>query len=600
MSMRTSVIASLSVLITSKIWVNCYVSFVNTQSAINLSFHSPVPNSTTGYSQQLGASGSCYTGTGKESHQVVDNTDEIWPYQVYKSSPFTPPKLEITTKGQSLAPGLLFITPSDGSTIQATKDTAPLIMTDTGQLVWNGPMVTANNLRVASYHGNPILTYWTGSSGSAAKVGHGYGNVTFLDNTYNEILVVCPQLGLLTSDNSKYPCEADLHESFVTDRNTLLVTAYNVTETDLSSIGGPSDGWVLDCLFFELDPKNGSILFRWSALEHIPVNETKLRLAGSEGLSQSSPFDWFHINSVVNLGDRFLVNSRHLWATYLITAKGDIEWTLQGDTGGDFGTLPQNGKFVSKSVFTPLLPNCIDMTDMHTLRINKLLTFYICLQSWQHFPRPHNINETSIIISYFNNFNMALDNGTHPSIGLALQLTTPPNRSNPPVVVDFLFDPKDPIYADSQGSTLLLPNGNVLMGYGQIAVMKEYRPSGPNSSDVLWTARFGLDNLVQSYRGFKTEWQGFPTTIPDLVVEEGGNDCRAAYVSWNGATSVEGWVVYEGWANDRLSQVARIGYKGFETQFTFDQPCVQVGALVNGKVSTRSSVVCTSMNGTRH
>ena len=240
------------------------------------------------------------------------------------------------------------------------------------------------------------------------------------------------------------------------------------------------------------------------------------------------------------------------------------------------------------------------MTDMHTLRINKFLTFYTCLQSWQHFPRPHNITETSIIISYFNNFNMALDNGTHPSIGLALQLTTPPNKSNPPVVVDYLFDSKDPVYADSQGSTLLLPNGNVFMGYGQIAVMKEYRPSGLDNSDVLWTARFGLDNLVQSYRAFKTEWQGFPTTIPDLVVEEDGNDCRAAFVSWNGATSVEGWIVYEGWANDRLSQVARIGYKGFETQFTVDLPCVQVGALVNGKVSSRSSVVCTSFNETRH
>ncbi len=157
-------------------------------------------------------------------------------------------------------------------------------------------------------------------------------------------------------------------------------------------------------------------------------------------------------------------------------------------------------------MFTPLLPNCIDMTDMHTLCIKKVLIFYKCLQSWQHFPRPHSITETSIIISYFNNFNMALNKGTHPSIGLALQLTTLPNRSNPPVVVDYLFDPKDPICTDSKGSTLLLPNGNIFMGHGQIAVMEEYRPSGLNSSDVLWTARFGLDNLVQRYRGFKTEW----------------------------------------------------------------------------------------------
>ena len=171
--------------------------------------------------------------------------------------------------------------------------------------------------------------------------------MTFLDATYNEILTVWPQFGLLTPNNVTYPCQADLHESFVTDRNTHLVTAYNVTETDLSSISSPSNGWVFDCLFFELDPKNNEILFRWSALEHVPVSETKLKFAGRGGFNQSVPFDWFHINSVVSLGNHFLVNSRHLWTTYLAIAKGDIEWTLQGDTGGDFGALPLGGHFVS-------------------------------------------------------------------------------------------------------------------------------------------------------------------------------------------------------------------------------------------------------------
>ena len=151
--------------------------------------------------------------------------------------------------------------------------------------MWNGPSTSANNLRVATYEGNSILTYWSGSSAPGANVGHGYGNVTFLDATYNEILTVCPQFGLLTPNNVTYPCQADLHESFVTDRNTLLVTAYNVTETDLSSIGGPPNGWVFDCLFFELDPKNNDILFRWSALEQMPVSETKLKFAGRGGFN---------------------------------------------------------------------------------------------------------------------------------------------------------------------------------------------------------------------------------------------------------------------------------------------------------------------------
>ncbi len=213
-----------------------------------------------------------------------------------------------------------------------------------------------DNLRVVSYEGKPSLTYWSGISSSGANVGHGYGSVTFLDENYKEILNVCPQLGLLTPDNVIYTCQGDFHESFVTDRNTLLVTAYNVTQTDLSPIGGPSDGWILDCLFFELDPKTSDVLFRWSALEHIPVTETKLNLTGRGGFNQSKPFDWFHINSVVNIGDKFLMSSRHLWTVYLITAKGEVEWTLQGDTGGDFGLIPANGHFVSKSIIHPPFP----------------------------------------------------------------------------------------------------------------------------------------------------------------------------------------------------------------------------------------------------
>ena len=343
--MHISIAKTLSAVVRVYIWANYCVFAIATQAAGDRQSYFPILPLTPKALTKYNVNATCYPGPGKEYHQVVNDSREIWPYQVYKSSPFNPPEFDITTNGQPLASGLLFIGPSE-----ATKDTAPMIMTETGQLVWHGPMVDSNNFRVASYKGSPVLTFWSGSSAPGANVGHGYGNITFLDSTYNEILNVCPQFGLRTPDNVTYSCQADFHESFITDRNTLLVTAYNVTQTDLSSIGGPSNGWVYDCLFFELDPKNGDILFRWSALEHVPVTETKLSSAGGVGLNQSIPFDWFHINSVVNIGSQFLVNSRHLWSTYLVSATGDIEWVFQGDTGGDFGALPPNGHFVSKKL----------------------------------------------------------------------------------------------------------------------------------------------------------------------------------------------------------------------------------------------------------
>ena len=288
---------------------------------------------------------SCPLGPGREYHKVANVSTALWPYQIYKSSPFNPPELQITANGSPLAPGYVLFTPS------TTTDLAPLMMTDTGELVWNGPNVApveATNFRVASYKGKPILTYW---SGVGVNIGHGYGNVTFLDSSYKAILTVCPKLGLVTPDNVQYPCEGDLHESFVTDRNTILVSAYNATPADLSSIGGPRDGWVYEGLFFEIDPDNGRILFKWSSLDHISVSNSKQPL-GESGLSQSAPYDYFHINSVVNVGDNFLVNARHTWSTYLVSSTGAVVWTLEGETGGDFGPLPDNGHFVSNPTFS--------------------------------------------------------------------------------------------------------------------------------------------------------------------------------------------------------------------------------------------------------
>lgn len=293
----------------------------------------------------------CPLGSGETSGLVANDSKIIWPYQIFKSASFNPPKLEITTYGKAVAPGHLFISPTDATPINATKDDAPLIMTDRGQLVWHGPNGEAFNLHVASYQRRPILTYWSGIF--SVEMGHGYGNVTFLSDSYEEILTVCPQFGLTTPDNSKYPCEADLHESQLTARDTLLVTAYNVTAADLSSIGGPTHGWIYDSLFFELSPDDGSILFRWSSLEHVPVNQTRLPLRGA-GTNQSVPFDYFHINSVTDVGDAFMVNARHTWSTYLVSSNGDLLWTLQGDTGGDFGPLPGDGHFVS-------IPLCLAM-----------------------------------------------------------------------------------------------------------------------------------------------------------------------------------------------------------------------------------------------
>lgn len=275
---------------------------------------------------------------------------EYWPYQTFVTEPtFHPPILDIQKSGEPLAEGLIFFTPADGNTsnLNAKEVATGMIITDEGELVWNGPVIKPEtNLFVQELDGQSVLTHW---SGVGSNVGHGYGKVTIVDEKYNTLYEVCPELDFTTPKGLKFPCYADLHESFITEEGTILVTAVNTTQIDLSSVGGPVDGWVFDDWFYEIDIKTNETLFRWSALEAgVSLGLSKVDLASDNagnGTAQTNPWDWFHMNAIQRIGDKYLVNSRHCWTTFLIDRDGNIEWQLDGSTGGDF-KLPYSDLFV--------------------------------------------------------------------------------------------------------------------------------------------------------------------------------------------------------------------------------------------------------------
>lgn len=278
---------------------------------------------------------------------------DYWPYQSFITEPtFHPPVFSIEKSGQQLAEGLIVVTPADeinssDVVLGAMEPASSLLMTDDGELVWNGPIEVSANLFIQTLNGMPVLSRWTGVG---SNVGHGYGQVTILDTNYQNLHNICPKLGLVKpSVLPPTPCEADLHESFITDRGTIIVTAVNITQIDLTPVNGPADGWIYDDLFFEIDISTGEILFRWSALEHgIPLNETKVVPGGGTGTgnNQSDPFDWFHMNSVQAVGNGYLANSRHCWTTYMLDHGGNVKWYIDGKTGGDFA-LSEGAQFVS-------------------------------------------------------------------------------------------------------------------------------------------------------------------------------------------------------------------------------------------------------------
>ncbi|KAJ9502842.1 hypothetical protein H2202_001964 [Exophiala xenobiotica] len=513
------------------------------------------------------------------SRQIVNNGNgsTIWPWQTYKSSNATPPALQINRTNESLSDGLLFLAPSDGSSIPGTKEQAPIIMRDDGELVWNGPVHDSSNLLVQTLDGKQVLTYWSGqgSAGYSLAIGHGFGQVVVLDSTYTVIHTVCPQLNLTLPPGATARCVADVHESKITDRNTMLITAYNTTPHDLSSIGGPTNGWLLDSLALEVDIVTGKVLFSWSPLAYLQLNRTLFPLSGAAGTSQSAPFDAFHVNSIQLVGNNYLINIRNVWATFLVSPTGKIIWEINGLDGGDFGALPEGGTF-----------------------------------SWQHDARLETLNSSAALIHWFanNNDEFTAPSDIKPSTGLTFLITLPPDPSSPPVLYTNYTNPQNPVGSWSQGSFQYLPNGSALMGYGAYAVIEEFGPKRRTSTSddtqkkghVRWSAAFGSGDLVSSYRVFKQEWHATPATKPSLTVSRaaandtlnhcaGRNSTWRGYVSWNGATDVTRWLVYAGTsnananANATLKAVGSVRKEGFETEFVVPQGAafVQVGAVEN-------------------
>ncbi|KUL82571.1 hypothetical protein ZTR_09355 [Talaromyces verruculosus] len=214
-------------------------------------------------------------------------------------------------------PGYIFSIPDGRS---------PTIYDQNGELIWRERRnALTQNLRVQTFRGQDYLTYWT-------KEPFGPGRYYMLDSSYTERYIVTP-VGIIIDS---------LHDFTVTRRDTALIAAHYKRRTDLSAIGGPIDGWILDGIFQEIDIVTGNLLYEWRAAEHVPIVDT-FNILDEEG-TEDRPFDYFHISGVDQSpsGD-YLVSSGHMRAVMLIDAStGQVQRNLGGRKNDfrDFGDRP--------------------------------------------------------------------------------------------------------------------------------------------------------------------------------------------------------------------------------------------------------------------
>lgn len=226
-------------------------------------------------------------------------------------------------------------------------------MDNTGHPVWMEPTgAGVTDLRVQSYQGKPVLTYWSGKGIG----GHGEGTGVIKDTSYKTVAQVSAGGGL----------KADLHEFTLTPNGTALLISYPTVQHDLSPLGGSTQGFMYDCHVQEVDVATGKVIFDWKASDYVRLEESYVKPSddsSADGSTAQKAFDPYHVNAVDPRPDGYLVSFRHTHTIYLLNHSGAVVWRLGGKQS-DF-SLPANGVFAWQHDVRQRPGGVISMFDNH-------------------------------------------------------------------------------------------------------------------------------------------------------------------------------------------------------------------------------------------
>jgi hypothetical protein len=148
---------------------------------------------------------------------------------------------------------------------------------------------------------------------------------------------------------------------------------------------------------------------------------------------------------------------------------------------------------------------------------------------------------------------------------------------------------RPPLLAGGYGNMQARPDGDVIVGWGNLPVASRFDASGAILEDL------DLASIYASYRAFKLPWAANPA-LPPAVATQRRQKGRGTivYVSWNGTTACAAWAIRAGAELSRLAHVARRPQTGFETAIEIPQTSGYVEAVAlndAGRVLARSPAV---------
>lgn len=482
---------------------------------------------------------------------------------IYKSrTDLQPSRLNVTIyEKDKVSEEYLFLAPwSPGDIPQGQAHLGPHIFRSDGELVWSGSGYfghSVSNFMPDTYNGKPVTTFF---EGSVTDTGVGTGSFRLMNQDFETVAKV----GL------KQPFLHDFHEFQMTGSRTAAFSTYLSVPYNFTGVDNATDEnrWVYDNIVTEIDVDTDEVLFQWRALDHVSVNDSKIKgTLVKDGKESSAPFDYMHLNSIAKdkLGN-FLISCRHLWSLYYIDgSNGDVIWILGLSDGGSEWEIDENAEF-----------------------------------GYQHHARwvePELLNfEQEDNVRYISLFDNGLSGGEHTeslhdySRGMIIKLDQSPNATQTEGKIGKVslvqeFKPSDESeLSSSQASAQVLSNGNVLIGWGSVPKVTEHTPDGA----IVFEATINDGDYV-SYRAFKGPFEGHPRDVPSIIsVYDHTKDTTTCHISWNGATNVETWTLSGGTSADSLKQIeSDISHNTFEQvyEYTGYLPYTKVDAVdKNGKI----------------
>jgi hypothetical protein len=383
---------------------------------------------------------------------------------------------------------------------------------------------------VQRYHGRPVLTWWRGR----APMGVGGGFYSIYDTSYRKVADVRAGNGL----------RGDLHEFRITPRDTALFTVYRLRPQNLSAVGGPKNGKILEGIVQELDIATGRVLFEWHSFPQVGLKESYAKVPPASQGKKAPPLDYFHINSIdLEPDGKLLVSARNTHTIYEIDPKTKkIVWRLGGKRS-DF-------------------------------KLRAGVRF-----AWQHDAR----RQPDGTITLF-------DNSAVPPVAkfsriLVLRVDEQTKKA---MLVRSYHHPKR-LLTPFEGNAQFLPNGHIFVGWGANAYFSEFDARGHLILDASIGRPGAPGKEADTYRAYRFDWTGETSDKPAIVLRSG-----KIYVSWNGATRVARWDVVAGSAPQQLSSIRTVAKNGFETVIPLQSKAAYVAVRAlgpDGRVLGRSKTL---------